>query len=100
MFIVANFLAGLANVLDLVLQIYLWVVIVRAVLSWVNPDPYNPIVRFLHRATDPVFYWVRRRIPIAFGGIDFSPMLVILALIFLRSFLVQSLRGLAERLYY
>jgi YggT family protein len=100
MFIVANFLAGLANVLDLVLQIYLWLVVARAVLSWVNPDPHNPIVRFLHRVTDPVLYWVRRRIPISFGGIDFSPMLVILALIFLRSFVVQSLQELAQRLYY
>jgi YggT family protein len=98
MFVVANFLMGVAKILDLVLQIYMWLIIARAVLSWVSPDPYNPIVRFLHRATDPVLYWVRRRIPIAFGGIDFSPILVILAIVFLQSFLVQSLWHLAARL--
>lgn len=98
MFVFANFLAALAKVVDLALQIYLWLIIARAVLSWVNPDPYNPIVRFLYRATDPVLYWVRRRIPLTFGGIDFSPMLVILAIIFLQSFVVQSLFQLAARL--
>ncbi len=98
MFIVANFLRGLASVLDIALQLYLYIVVARAILSWVNPDPYNAIVRFLNRATEPVLYWVRRRLPVALGGIDFSPMLVILALIFLRTFLVQSLLQLAARL--
>lgn len=98
MFVLANFLRGAAKVLDLGLQLYLWLVVARAVLSWVNPDPYNPIVRFLHRATDPVLYWVRRRIPALFGGIDFSPMIVILAIVFLQRFLVQSLWDLASRL--
>ena len=100
MFIVANFLAGAANVLDLALNVYLWLVVARAVLSWVSPDPNNPIVRFLYRATDPVLHWVRRKIPLSFGGIDFSPMLVILAIIFLRSFVVRSLVELASRLSY
>ncbi len=98
MFVFGNFLAGLARVLDLALTLYMWLVIIRAVLSWVNPDPYNPIVRFLNRSTDPVLNWVRRRIPIAFGGIDLSPMLVILAIVFLQSFLVRSLLQLAYRL--
>lgn len=98
MFVFANFLAALGKVVDLALQIYLWLIIARAVLSWVNPDPYNPIVRFLYRATDPVLYWFRRRIPLTFGGIDFSPMLVILAIIFLQSFVVQSLFQVAARL--
>ena len=98
MFIVANFLRGLASVLDIALQLYLYIVVARAILSWVNPDPHNAIVRFLNRATEPVLYWVRRRLPVALGGIDFSPMLVILALIFLRTFLVQSLLQLAARL--
>lgn len=98
MFVVANFLRALATVLDLVLVVYLWLVIARAVLSWVNPDPYNPIVRILYRATDPVTNWVRRRVPLNFGGLDFSPMLVILAIYFLRSFLVTSLFDLARRL--
>ena len=99
MFVIGNFLAGLAQVLDLVLNIYFWVILARAVLSWVNPDPYNPIVRFLHRATDPVLYWVRRRLPTSFGGIDFAPMVVILAIFFLRAFLVRSIMDVAARMH-
>ncbi|NOY43930.1 YggT family protein [Deferrisoma camini] len=98
MFVLGNFLLGLARVLDLVLNLYFWVVLIRALLSWVNPDPYNPIVRFLHRATDPVLYWVRRRLPVVFGGMDFSPLIVILAIYFLRLFLVGTLADLALRL--
>ncbi len=98
MFVLANFLFGLAKVLDLVLNIYFWLILARAVLSWVNPDPYNPIVRFLYRSTDPVLYWIRRRVPVVFGGIDFSPLLVILGIYFLRLFLVRSLVDLAVRL--
>ena len=99
MFVIGNFLAGLAQVLDLVLNIYFWVILARAVLSWVNPDPYNPIVRFLHRATEPVLYWVRRRLPTSFGGIDFAPMVVILAIFFLRAFLVRSIMDVATRMH-
>ncbi len=98
MFVLANFLFGLAQVLDLLLNIYFWLVLVRALLSWVNPDPFNPIVRFLHRATDPVLLWVRRKVPVVFGGLDFSPMLVILGIYFLRIFLVRSLVDVAMRL--
>ncbi|MDW7712302.1 MAG: YggT family protein [Deferrisomatales bacterium] len=98
MFVLSNFLLAVARVLELALTVYLWLVIARAVLSWVSPDPYNPIVRFLYRATDPVLGWVRRRVPLALGGIDFSPVLVILAIIFLQSFLVSSLVDLARRL--
>ncbi|MHB8764057.1 MAG: YggT family protein [Deferrisomatales bacterium] len=98
MFLLANFLQGVAQVLNLVLTLYLWLVIARAVLSWVSPDPYNPIVRFLYRATDPVLYWVRRRLPLVFGGIDFSPIAVILAIYFLQAFVVRSLMDLAARL--
>ncbi len=98
MFVLANFLFGLAQVLDLLLNIYFWLVLIRALLSWVNPDPFNPIVRFLHRATDPVLLWVRRKVPVVFGGLDFSPMLVILGIYFLRIFLVRSLVDLAMRL--
>ena len=99
MFVFGNFLAGLAQVLDLALNLYFWVILARAVLSWVNPDPYNPIVRFLHRATDPVLHWVRRRLPTTFGGIDLAPMLVILAIFFLRAFLIRSLMDVAARMH-
>ena len=97
MFIVSNFLEAVAKILDIGLNLYMWIIIARAVITWVNPDPFNPIVRFLHTITEPVLYQIRRRIPISFGGIDFSPVLVILAIIFLQSFLVQTLIQLAAR---
>ena len=97
MFVLSNFLVAIARILDIGLSLYMWIVIARAVISWVNPDPYNPIVRFLHSATEPVLFRIRRRIPINLGGIDFSPILVILVIIFLQAFLVQSLIQLASR---
>jgi len=96
MFIFGNFLAALAQGLSMLLSIYMWIIIIRAVVSWVNPDPYNPIVRFLYAATDPLLYRVRRALPVSFGGIDFSPILVIAAIIFLQTFLVQSLLDLSR----
>ena len=97
MFVVSNLLLALAKILNLVLTAYMWIIIAQAVLSWVNPDPYNPIVRFLYRVTEPVLYAVRRRIPTSFGGIDLSPMIVILAIIFLQSFLIPSMMEMALR---
>jgi YggT family protein len=98
MFILSNFLVALAKILDIGLSLYMWIIIGRAVISWVNPDPYNPIVRFLNAATEPVLYPIRRKLPIHLGGIDFSPILVILAIIFLQTFLVQSLVQVASRM--
>jgi YggT family protein len=98
MIILSNFLTAIAKVLDIVLSIFMWIVIARAVLSWVSPDPYNPIVRFIHKVTEPVLYQIRRRIPVNFGGIDFSPIIVFLAIIFLQRFVVHSLYGLAQTL--
>jgi len=95
MFIFGNFLNALALVINYVLTFYMWIVVARAVLSWVNPDPYNPIVRFIHNVTEPVLYQIRRRIPLDFGGIDVSPIIVFLVIIFLQKFLVGSLYGLA-----
>jgi YggT family protein len=91
MYILGNLVIAVAQILHIVLNLYMWVIIARALLSWVNPDPYNPIVRFLYNITEPVLYAIRRRVPIFFGGIDFSPMIVILAIYFLDSFLVPSL---------
>ena len=99
MFILSNFLIAIAKVLDIALTIFMWIVIARAVLSWVSPDPYNPIVRFIHKITEPVLYQVRRRIPVSFGGIDFSPIIVFLAIIFLQRFVVHSLYELAQTLH-
>jgi len=95
MFIFGNFLNALALVINYVLTFYMWIVVARAVLSWVNPDPYNPIVRFIHNVTEPVLYQIRKRIPLDFGGIDVSPIIVFLVIIFLQKFLVGSLYGLA-----
>lgn len=96
MFIIGNFLRAVAVVLHYVLTFYMWIVVARAVLSWVNPDPYNPIVRFIHNVTEPVLYRIRTRIPIDFGGIDFSPIIVILCVVFLENFVVNSLFELSK----
>ena len=97
MFILGNLLAALASVIGLVLNLYMYIIIARAVISWVNPDPYNPIVRFLYSITDPVLLTIRRRLPLSFGGMDFSPIVIILAIIFLQKFLVASLHDLARQ---
>ncbi|OPL14144.1 MAG: hypothetical protein AVO38_12360 [delta proteobacterium ML8_D] len=98
MFILSNFMHSLATVVDIVLNLYIWILIARAVLSWVNPDPYNPIVKFLYNITEPLMYRVRRILPLQFGGIDLTPMVIILAIIFLRSFIVPTLHQLANQI--
>jgi YggT family protein len=95
MFVLANLVLAVARLLELLLWAYFWIIIARAVLSWVNPDPFNPIVRFLYRVTEPVLRPIRHRLPTMGMGLDLSPMLVILAIYFLQSFLVESLRDLA-----
>ena len=95
MFIIGNFLKAVALILDYVLTFYMWVVVARAVLSWVNPDPYNPIVRFIHNITEPVLNPIRSRLPVGIGGIDISPIIVILAVVFLQNFVVDSLHRLS-----
>lgn len=95
MFIFGNFIKAVAIILHYVLTFYMWIVIARAVLSWVNPDPYNPIVRFIHNVTEPVLHRIRSKIPVNFGGIDFSPIIVILGVIFLQNFVVNSLLRLS-----
>jgi YggT family protein len=97
MFALKNLIEALASILNLGLTIYLWLIIARALLSWVNPDPYNPIVRFLYNVTEPVLGWVRRRVPLIFGGLDLTPLLVLLAIIFLQRFLITTLFDLARR---
>jgi YggT family protein len=98
MYIVGYFIKAVANVLNIALWLYMWVIIARAVLSWVSPDPYNPIVRFIHNVTEPVMYKVRTKIPVSFGGIDFSPIIVILLIYFLQIFVVQSLERFSRSL--
>lgn len=98
MFVLGNFIVALAKIIDMVLTIYMWIIIIRAVISWVNPDPYNPIVQFLYRVTEPVMEPVRRWLPFRGMGIDISPVIIILAIIFLQSFLVKSMIELAAHL--
>jgi YggT family protein len=91
MFVFGDFIVAVAKIFDMLLEVYKWVVIVAALISWVNPDPYNPIVRFLYSVTEPVFRPIRRVIGHRLGPIDISPIVVILAIIFVQSFLVRSL---------
>lgn len=98
MFVINNFLGALAVLVDMLLSAYMWVIIGRAIISWVNADPYNPIVRFLYEITEPVLSRIRRVVPIMGGGLDFSPMILIVIIIFLRSFIVPTLQQLAANL--
>jgi len=98
MFVLENFIVALAKIIDIALSIYMWIIIARAVISWVNPDPYNQIVQFLYRVTEPVMAPVRRWLPMRGMGIDFSPIVIILVIFFLQSFLVKSMIGLASYL--
>ena len=91
MFVFGDLLISIATILDYLLGFYKWVVIIAALLSWVNPDPHNPIVRFLYSVTEPVFRPIRRLIGYRLGPIDISPIIVILAIIFIQSFLVRTI---------
>jgi len=95
MYIIGHFLRAIAVILDIVIFGFMCIIIARAVLSWVSPDPYNPIVRFIHNLTEPVLYPIRQRLPLYAGGIDFSPIIVILACYFLQIFIVNSLMDLS-----
>lgn len=99
MFVLSNLLIALAKILDIVLTVYYWLILIRALLSWVSPDPFNPVVQFLYKLTEPVLARVRRILPTSFGfGIDISSLIVFLAIIFLKSFLIRTLLDLSFRL--
>ena len=98
MFIATNLLIAIAQVLDYLLWAYMWILIGRVIVSWVNADYGNPIVRFLYAATEPVLQPVRRRLPVFAGGFDAAPIVVWLGVIFLQRFLVRSLYDLAYKL--
>jgi YggT family protein len=95
MFLLTNFLIALAQVLDYILWAYIWILFGRVVISWVNADPYNPIVRFLYSATEPVLHRIRRVLPVYAGGFDLSPIIAWIGIIFLQRFVVHSLYDLA-----
>ncbi len=96
MFVLSNFIGALAGVVDIVLSIFYWLILIRALISWVNPDPYNAIVQFLYKATEPILQPIRRVLPKM--GIDVSPIIAFLAIIFLKGFLVATLRDLSYQL--
>lgn len=97
MFILGNLLIALANIFDIILTIYSFIVIAAALISWVNPDPYNPIVRFLYRATEPVLRPIRKFISLRLP-IDISPLILLLLIYFSKNFLIQSLLELGYRI--
>ncbi len=96
MFIVAHLINALAYIINIVLTIFYWLILIRALISWVNPDPFNPVVQFLHRVTEPVLEPIRRLLPQL--SIDISPIIAFLGIIFLQKFLVASLFEMAMRL--
>ncbi|MFQ5353840.1 MAG: YggT family protein [Thermodesulfobacteriota bacterium] len=97
MFVFSNLLQAVAQILDMALGFYIWVIIIRALITWVNPDPYNPVVRFLYKATEPVLYRIRRFVP-DLGGIDISPVIAIFAIIFIRRFFITTMLEIAFKL--
>ncbi|VAV85887.1 Cell division integral membrane protein, YggT and half-length relatives [hydrothermal vent metagenome] len=94
MFAVSNLINAVAMVISWGLTLYMWILIARSILSWVNPDPYNPIVKFLYSVTEPVLYPIRKRVPYL-GGLDLSPLILIMVILFLQVFLVKTLQDLA-----
>jgi len=95
MFVLSNFLKATASIADIILSIFYWLILIRALISWVNPDPNNTIVQFLYRATEPILMPIRRVLPPM--GIDVSPIIAFLAIIFLKGFIVATLMDLSIR---
>ncbi len=96
MYVWTNFLSAVAEIIDIVLTFYMYIIIARALISWVNPDPYNPIVQFLYRVTEPVLNPLRRLVPVWKLGIDLSPMIALLIIFFLKRFLIPTLMQTAR----
>lgn len=86
-----SLLTGIGQVLHLVLNVYLWIIVIGALISWVNPDPFNPVVRFLRKATDPLFFWLRRHMPLVMGGVDISPVIAIAIIVLIDNAFVPTL---------
>ena len=96
--VLSTLLVAIANILNMVINLYIWIVIIAALISWVRPDPYNPIVQILYRLTEPVYAMIRRYIPTNFGGLDVAPLILILGLEFIQLFVVQLLFKIAAGL--
>jgi YggT family protein len=98
MFIISNLLLSVARILDIVITLFYWIIIIRALISWVNPDPFNPIVQFLQRATEPILNPIRKTFKMQFWAVDISPIIAVLCLIFIQGFFVKTITDLALRL--
>ncbi len=98
MFVFGNFISGIAYVLNMLLEAYMWVIIIRAVLSWIRPNPFNPLVRIIYGLVDPVTYRMSRMFPTRIGMFDLAPFILILIVVFLQKFLVSSLFELGLRM--
>jgi YggT family protein len=98
MFIIVNLLNALATIIHCILTIYMWLIVIRALISWVNPDPYNPIVNFLYQITEPVLYRIRRYLPLRGMAIDISPLIAFIIIFFLDQFLVVTIRDIVIRM--
>lgn len=98
MFVISNLISTLANILDVILNILYWLILIRAIISWVNPDPLNPIVQFLYKSTEPFLEPIRRVIPFWKIGIDISPIIAFLIILFARGFLIRTLLDIAARI--
>ncbi|MBE0491918.1 MAG: YggT family protein [Sulfurospirillum sp.] len=98
MIVLATLIEALAQILHMLINIYIWVIIIAALISWVRPDPYNPIVQVLRRLTEPVYEFIRRYVPTVIGGIDLAPIAIILGLQFLDLFAVKLLFALVNAL--
>lgn len=99
MFILSNLLVSLANVLDFLLSALYWLILVRALISWVNPDPYNPIVQFLYKTTEPILEPIRRILPLGLRfGFDISPIIAFIAIMFVKSFLIRTLLDISIKI--
>jgi len=99
MFVLSNFILAAVQVLNIVLNLLMWLIIIRALLSWVSPDPFNPIVQLITKTTEPILYPIRKLLPFSLKtGLDLSPMIAILLLIFLQRFLIPTLNHVAYTL--
>jgi YggT family protein len=98
LFVLSNFIVSAARILDMLLTMLYWLILIRALISWVSPDPFNPIVQFLEKVTEPILYPIRKVLPFTFrSGIDLSPIIAFFIIMFFKSFLVSTLLDLAIR---
>ena len=96
--ILSTLFSAIANILNIIVTVYTWIIIAAALVSWVRPDPSSPVVQLLYRLTEPVYSFIRRYIKTEFNGIDFAPLIVLLALQLIDQFLIRLLFGFAASL--